>query len=244
MPKEVTLVFDYLVNIENPEYFGETHLQPRPIRWSVIDIDDDGIIEVFLQTFPHFRQSPTITIFQIHKNDSVGRIVEGFAPGHLIPLSIEDDYYDSHTTGSAIDMSIDNNDQSKIRTVGETSLNWGMSVVLYKNFIHTDQREAGMIFIDLLYLNDYSSENTCENFQFSMPDEIAAGTVKNISNKCFIARVGEELFCYEISGFKESKFVNKEVTIMKLPNGFERLEIVEGRIMYVNNKGKLLELKK
>ena len=56
-PKEINLVFDYLLKKDYPELFGDQSFQFRPIDWQIIDIDDDGVTEVFLQTFPHFRQS-------------------------------------------------------------------------------------------------------------------------------------------------------------------------------------------
>ena len=241
-PKEINLVFDYLLKKDYPELFGDQPFQFRPIDWQIIDIDDDGNTEVFLQTYPHYRQSPSITIFQIDKNDSVTRIVEGFAPGHLEKLSKDDDYFDSHTTGTAIDMQLESNDIDKFRKVGESSLNWGMSVVLYKNFIHSDKRQGKGIFIDLMYLDDYSSENSCENFQFSKPDKIIAGKISNQDKKYFIAKVGKELYCYKINGFRDLKFVDKEIKIIDIPKDFKELQLDNKTIKYLNKKGQLIDL--
>jgi hypothetical protein len=239
-PKEINLVFDYLLKKEYPELFGDANYQIRPIDWQIIDINNDGIKEVFLHTFPHYRQSPTITVFQIDKTDSVTRIIEGFAPGHLIPLSQEDDYLDPHSTATAVDMKL--NAEAKLKIFAESSLKFGMSVVLYKNFIHEDKRSGKGIFIDLTYLDDFSSENTCANFQFSNPEQIIAGNLKKHENKFFIARVKNELFCYEIKGFEGSIFINKEISIVKIPKGFKKLILDSGLIKFENNKGKILDL--
>jgi len=241
-PKEINLVFDYLLKKDYPELFGDQTLQFRPIDWQIIDIDNDGIIEVFLQTFPHYRQSPSITIFQIDKNDSVTRIIEGFAPGHLVKLSKEDDYFDPHTTGYAMDMQLDSNDPEKFKILAESSLKFGMSVILYKNFIHTDKREGKGVFIDLMYLDDYSKANSCENFQFDKPDKIIAGKILNHDKKFFIAKVGKELFCYKINGFKDSKFINKEISIINVPKDLRDLILENGFIKYLNKKGQLIDL--
>ena len=56
IPKEIDAVFYYIINKDFPELFNDKPFQFRPIRWSIIDIDDDGTTEVFLQTFPHYRQ--------------------------------------------------------------------------------------------------------------------------------------------------------------------------------------------
>jgi hypothetical protein len=240
LPKEIELVFDYLMKKEYPEVFGSANYSIRPIGWQIIDINDDGKTEIFLQTFPHYRQSPTITIFQIEKSDSVIRILEGFAPGHLIPLSKEDDYLDPHSTATAIDMQL--NSGADIKKFAESSLKFGMSVVLYKNFIHEDKRNGKGIFIDLTYLDDFSSENSCANFQFSTPDQIIAGSIKDHENKFFIARVRNELFCYEIIGFEGTSFINKKISIVKIPKDFKRLVLDAGLIKYENNKGKILSL--
>lgn len=241
-PKEINLVFDYLLKKDYPELFGDQPFQFRPIAWQIIDIDDDGKTEVFLQTFPHYRQSPTITIFQIDKSDSVTRIIEGFVPGHLVKLSKADDYFDPHSTGTAIDMQLDSNEPEKFRKLAESSLSFGMSVILYKNFIHSDKREGKGIFVDLMYLDDYARENSCAKFQFEKPDQIIAGKVKNQEKKFLIAKVGNELFCYKINGFVDSKFVDKEIKIIEIPKDFKELQLDNMTIKYLNKKGQIKDL--
>lgn len=234
---------DYMLEKDYPELFNNNPFQFRPISWQITDIDNDGNTEVFLQTFPHFKQSPTITIFKIDKSDSISRIIEGLAPGHLIPLSKEDDYLDPHTTGTAIDMQPNPNDPKTYRILAESSLKYDMSVVLYKNFIHSDKRDGRAIFIDLMYLDDFPAENTCADFQFSKPEQIIAGKVKGYKNNFFIAKVDKELFCYEIIGFKELDFIHKNIFIIDVPKDFKQLYIEQGFLKYENEKGQLIDLK-
>lgn len=241
IPNEVNKVFDFMLKRDFPEVFLGKQFQIRPIDWQVIDIDNDGKTEVFLQTFPHYRQSPTIMIYQIDKNDSINRITEGLAPGHLVKISIEDDYFDPHSTATAIDMQLGSNDIEKKRKFAEGSIKSGMSVVLYKNFIHTDKRDDNIIFLDMMHLDDYASNNTCEDFQFSHPDEIIAGKIKNQKDLFFLAKVDHEIFCYKIKGFDRSIFINKDIYILKTPSDFDTFQIDQGTIKYLNTKGHLID---
>lgn len=242
-PKEVKLAFDYLTNKDFPESFNRISHQFRPVAWVINDIDNDGITEVFLQTFPHYRQSPTITIFQIHKLDSVSRITEGLAPGHLIPISPVDNYIDTHTTGTAIDMQLGGSNPDKVSIFADSSMEHGRSLVLYKNFIHTDKRDGKPTLLDLRYLNDFIQENTCENFQFAQPESIAAGKISGKANKFFIAQVGDQLFCYEIKGFEANGLIDKMVTIRDKPMDFKRFKEEGGFIKYETFSGDLKSVK-
>lgn len=242
-PKEVNAVFDYMINKDFPELFNEKPFQFRPIRWVIIDIDNDGLTEVFLQTYPHYRQSPTITIYQVDKQDSVKRITEAFAPGHLIEVSPEHDYFDTHTTGTAVDMQLGSSDPEKLRVFAKSSLKFGMSPILFKNFIHTDKRDGNPTFLDLTYLDDYPTENSCANFQFSFPDNIVAGQIEGKEYKYLIAQVKDELYCYEIVGFDENGWVKKQITVIDLPKDFKEFQVVEEMVNYVSKKGKVKSLK-
>lgn len=242
-PKEVNLVFDYMINKDFPELFNDKPFQFRPVRWAIIDIDDDGVTEVFLQTFPHYRQSPTITIYQVDKIDSVKRITEAFAPGHLIEVSQKQDYFDTHTTGTAVDMQLGSNDPEKLKVFAKSSLKFGMSPILFKNFIHTDKRDGDPIFLDLTYLNDYPTENSCANFQFSFPDNIVAGKIDGKKYKFLIAQVKDELYCYEIVGIDDNGWIEKQITVIDLPKDFKEFHVTDDEINYLSKKGKVKSLK-
>lgn len=240
-PREVELVFEYLQQHDYPEVFNNQPYQFRPVAWQIIDVDGDGVMEVFLQSFPHYRQSPTITIYQVDSKGSVSRLVEGLAPGPLVAVKEEDDYFDPHTTGTAMDMQLNHADPEKMKIFAKSSLKFGMSPVLYKNFIHTDKREGRPTFIDLSYTS-YKEENACENFQFSSPDALAAGLLKGKKERCFIALVGEELYCYAIKGITDDGWLDKELVIIKKPADFKEFAVAGGNILYVTHTGKKKEL--
>lgn len=242
IPRELELIFKYVQKNDYPEVFNNNPYQLRPVDWQIIDIENDGVIEVFLQTFPHYRQSPTITIYQIDSRDTVTRITEGLAPGQLIPLIPEDDYIDPHTTGSAVDMMIDSPDIEKMRVLAKSSLKFGMSPVLYKNFIHTDKRDGKPTFLDLSYLN-YKDENSCENFQFSKPTAIVAGKIKDRKEKFFLALVDNEIYCYKIKGFTTDSWINKELNIIEKPIDFKSFVVIDGFVQYLTLKDEKKEFK-
>jgi hypothetical protein len=242
IPREINLVFNYWKHQDYPEKFNDKSFQVRPVDWQIIDIDDDGTLEVFLQTFPHYLESPTITIFQIAKNDSVTRILEGLVPGRLLPLAENRDYYfDPHTSGTALDSHVEKGDSLAHQKFAHALVGRGMSAIIYKNFIHADHRN-GVVFLDLRYLGAFDNLGTCENFQFAKPDEIIAGRVKGSFYKNFIARVDNELFCYEISGFDDKLFVKKKVRIIRTPADFEVLVNEKGLIKYRTKSGDLKDL--
>jgi hypothetical protein len=242
-PKEVKLVLNYLTNEDFPESFNNMGHHFRPVSWVINDIDNDGITEVFLQTLPHYRQSPTITVFQVDKLGVVSRITEGLAPGHLVPVSPIGNYIDTHSTGTAIDMQLGGSNPDKDKIFANSSIKHGLSPVLYKNFIHTDKRDGKPTLLDLRYLADPIKENTCENIQFPQPESIAAGKITGKANKVFIAQVGSKLFCYEIKGFEANGWINKIVTIMDKPNDFKRFKEEGGFINYETFKGELKSVK-
>jgi hypothetical protein len=231
-----------MIKYDYPELFDNQPYQFRPVDWQIVDIDDDGVLEVFLQTIPHFRQSPTITIFQIHKNDSVSRITEGLAPGPLVRLHRETETLDPHATGSAEDMKLNNNQPEKFRAFAGSALKFGMSVILYKSFIHTDKREGRGIYIDLMYLDDFSKESSCKKIQFSKPEQIIAGKIRNNPEGFFVAKVNNALYCYKIISFSDLGLIDKEVFVFDLPKDFSGLLNEEGLIRYKTIKGEVIDL--
>jgi hypothetical protein len=242
IPREINLVFNYLKHQDYPEKFNDKSFQVRPVDWQIIDIDDDGTLEVFLQTFPHYLESPTITIFQIAKNDSVTRILEGLVPGRLLPLGENRDYYfDPHTTGTALDSHVEKGDSLAHQKFAHALIGRGMSAIIYKNFIHADHRN-GAVFVDLRYLGAFDKPGTCQNFQFAKPDEIIVGRVNGSYHNNFVARVDNELFCYEITGFVDGIYLKKRVRIRRTASDFEVLVIDSGFIKYRTTSGEIKEL--
>ena len=88
-PTELKAVLNYAVDGNSPEVVNGV-AYPMRVRGSVgLDIDSDGAKMVFVWTEPHFRQSPTITIYRVWPDGRVTRAVEGLAPGELVAASGE-----------------------------------------------------------------------------------------------------------------------------------------------------------
>ena len=91
-----------------PELFGEAYYRVKVKAAQVVDLDGDGITEVIVGLTPHYRQSPTIIIFQLI-DGQVHRVKEGLAPGPLQHVS--GNYIDSHTVeASGVDISTPTSD--------------------------------------------------------------------------------------------------------------------------------------
>lgn len=238
-PREIRLVFDYIIQHDYPELFNNKQFQFRPVAWAIHDMDDDGRSEVFLQTFPHYRQSPTITIYQIDEQDSVHRVTEGFAPGHLKAISKEEDYFDTHSTGTALDMELGAGDLGRLNAFARMSLIFGMSPVIFNNFVHTDKREGKPTFLDLSYLKDLDGESSCEHFQFAQPDAIVAGKIKGEKYKYFLAVVGDEMYCYQIRGFEKGGYIDKHVIVIQKPQDFKSFIVQDDIIKYETIAGEI-----
>lgn len=165
---------------------------------------------MFLQTFPHYTQSPTITVFQIDASDSVSRFIEGFAPGPLVAYSKEDDYMTPHSTGTGIDAKVNSEKPDALTKFAEVSMKRGFSVVVYKTFIHMDKKKS-KTFIDLSDLSEFSADGSCAKFQFSKPEKIVAGKIKDNPGNFFIAKVGSELYCYQIQKLNYKGMIDNKI---------------------------------
>lgn len=179
----------------------------------VADLDDDGEDEVVLQVTPHFRQSPTIIIFKVSKDLKVTRVIEGLAPGPLVPIS--SDYLDSHTLGQAMDLTLEKdqaNPEKRKAFVSATLEEMG-GVVEYKNFIHIDGRKGRGSYVDMTGLAKPSKNNNCENFEFSMPDEVAVLSKNDGSGNYLLARVGKSIYIYKIHKIRSDGFLEKTVRV-------------------------------
>lgn len=238
-PKELNLVLEYIKRSDYPEVFDQQY-QVRVRGLAIEDIDGDGTTEVFLQTFPHYRQSPTITIYQVDKLDSVKRLTEGLAPGKLVPLDAKDDYLDSHVLGKGIDLVLGDGDISKMVLFAKSSLTSKMSAVVYKTFVHTDTREGKPVYIDLSYLD--CKENTCENFQFQKPAYIVTGTLPGNKDKSLLVRVGDEIYKYAIKAITADGFLERTVWVEKVPTDFSEFVVEEGMIRYRTIDGRTKHL--
>jgi len=208
-------VKQYLLKDDYPELFGDTPYRMKIDNAIVADVDDDGEDEVILHVTPHYRQSPTILIFKVSKTLAVKRVIEGLAPGPLVPVS--GNYLDSHQLGAAVDLTLgkEHGNPAKRRDFVKAALAEKRGgVVEYANFIHMDSRKGKGVYVDMTGLAKPPAEQTCEDFEFSVVDEIAVMPKKDGSGNYLLARVGKSIYAYKIHKIRDDGFLEKTLTVM------------------------------
>lgn len=165
---------------------------------------------------PHYRQSPTVVLFKVSKDLKVKRVVEGLAPGRLVPVT--GDYLDSHTLGMAADLTVQETemDPKKRKQAVAIALKEMGGVVEYSNFIHTDGRTGkAPVYIDMSYLKA-PKDATCETFEFSTVDALHVAAKDDGSGNYLVALVGAELYMYKIKKITTDGFLQKTLTVKKV----------------------------
>jgi hypothetical protein len=241
-PKEIDLVLSYMIKHDYPEVINGEKFHVRPVSWAIFDVDNDGYTEVFLQMLPYYMQSPAVFVFKILEKDSVIRITEALAPGRLVPVYNKERFVSTHSKGIAADLTIAESIEGNLLTLTNASLKSGLSVIAFKNFIHTEQREGKPFFVDAAHIHYFNKANSCSDLQIALPEKIAAGKIKGRKNNVFIAYSGGEFFCYEIFGFKEHKFIEKKLTITQAPKLFAQFELDGDLIKYRDVMGNIRPL--
>ncbi len=220
MLPQVEAVKQYLLEKDYPEFFDKPY-RMRVINALVDDLDGDGVAEVALHTDPHYRQSATITIFRVSPAFGVTRVMEGLAPGPLVPLT--GDHLDGHTLGRAVDIDLQDkqSDETEREKLISHFIGAGQSVVAYSNFFHIDVREKGSYFLDMSHLAEPSTAKNCNDFEFSKVKQIASGTIEGLGKGNLLAAwVGSKVFLYRINAVLPSGRLDKTGWEMDMPADF------------------------
>jgi hypothetical protein len=216
LPPKVAAVQKYLLNEDYPEVFGEQHYRIKVEDALVADVDDDGNEEVILLVKPHYRQSPTIVLFKVSKDLKVKRVIEGLAPGPLVPVS--GDYLDSHTLGMGVDLTIQGaeKDPKNRKEAVTIALKEMGGVVEYRSFFHTDGRKGkAPVYVDMSHL-EAPKNGSCEAFEFSTVDAIKVASKDDGTGHYLLALVGKELYTYKIKKITTDGFLEKNLTVKKV----------------------------
>lgn len=229
VPPEMAAVQKYVLEKDYPEIF-ENPYRMRVDGALVSDLDGDGLPEVISQTWPHFRQSAPLTIFRVAPSLQVTRVIEGLAPGPLVPIS--GDYLDSHALRLGFDL-VQDGAPSDAKTRAEVIALWmkrGFSGVAYKNFYHLDKRlmhpenktEAGVYYVDMTHIANPPASQTCESFEFSRIRGSAAGPVEGLGKGNILASwAGPTITLYRIREILPSGLLDKQLWQVDMPTDFE-----------------------
>jgi len=214
LSRKIEAVKQYLLKVDYPEIFGDKSYHIKVNNIIEADLDDDGEDEVIFHVTPHYLQSPTIIIFKVSKNLKVTRVIEGLAPGPLVPLT--SDFIDSHTLGDAVDFTIgkEQSDQEKRKEVVDVSLKEMGGVVEYINFFHIDGRKGRGMYIDMTNLIEPPTKDGCEGFEFSMPEAVAVRAKNDGSGNYLLARVGNNTYAYKIHKIRKDGLLDKTLTVI------------------------------
>jgi hypothetical protein len=240
-PKEIQLVFGHILNKEPLEQYDTVIYQLRPRDWEIADIDGDGETEVFLWIYPHYNTTATIQIYKLNKKNEVVRVAEGLAPGKLIKRN--DEYLSFHPFGYGIDFVVNKNDHSSDSTLAVSFLKNKSNVIRYKNFVHYDSRTGQGGYVDFSNQVGFLNETTCQEFQFSTPEDIAIGTAGDTTIKYFFVKVGNEIYRYQIKKITDEGLLQKEVEIFNTPTDFVQFRLDKnGQVMYSDKNNNLRKL--
>lgn len=213
-PPQFQAVMDYLLKEEYPELIGDKPYHIRPTGFDIADLDGDGVDEVVVSFYPHYRQSPTIVLFRVDNKMKVTRITEGLAPGKLVPVS--GDYLDSHTSGYGVDLTADEamNDPKKREALIKASIKRMGNVVLYSNFMHLDGRTGKGMYIDMTHIKNPPKNQTCESFEFARVEQFQVGKQDGDPKPVIMALAGGEITFYKIKAIRKDGLLEKEVTVV------------------------------
>jgi len=242
LPTEVEAVRKYILETEYPELFGDEPYRTRIERALVSDLDGDGVAEVILLFYPHYRQSAPIVIYHVSQDMKVTRVMEGLAPGPLQPLSGE--YLDSHALGEAVDASVAGPGKQAPLIDAAVTTTGLAGLVEYWTFVHMDGRKGEPFYVDMTDVDVPDGKRSCADFEFSRVEDIAAGGLDGEPGEVDLAaRVGSELWLYRIPRFLPDGRLEKQVRVIPIPADFADFEQGQSMLRYRDSSGELHPLR-
>jgi hypothetical protein len=171
-------------------------------------LDIDGRTEAFVWIVPSFRQTPTVLVYERTANGGLHRLVEGFAPGRLQPLSGR--FRDSHTLGEAVDLTVGHSESVDTLAFISAALQQSMSLVQYHTFFHADFRRGSVFYVDLSDRAPPVTDSiTCAKFEFSRVDGLAGGHLAGDSTTYLVALTSQDVTIYRFDTIRASGMLIK-----------------------------------
>lgn len=219
---EVALVKDYMLKTDYPEKFSNHVYHVKILDAIVAPVLNDGSDDVVILVAPNYRQSATILFYKISETKTVTRVMEGLAPGPLVPVT--GNYIDSHTLGEGVDLSLQGRQEdtvSRRNFIDVAAAKFG-GMVAYPNFFHVDGRQGPLWYVDESNVMPVLENKDCSGFEFSAVEAVAVGQITGGgTDNYLIAKVGDSLYTYLISGLESGKFLNKKSWTSALPADFK-----------------------
>jgi hypothetical protein len=225
----------YIEQVKSIEDFG-ANKQSVEIRQSlVVDLNQDGLFEVFVWIKPRYHQTPPIFIYQVPNAKTVNRLREAFAPGPL--QKFNHTLLDVHKTGRAADMQIQNALPMERLLLIANYLKMGSHVMEYQTFSHIERGADTGYYVDLRNQTTFNEtdRNSCKDFQFSEIDEIVYGILDANAPEVLITRINREFYIYQLHAFNRIGLFDKKSMRSPVPKDFRSFfKNSEGIIGYRN----------
>lgn len=193
IPVDSTLIREFTaVLAASPIERLESHAGSPTVTDVVLaDIDADGRLDAVVSIRPTLRQTPTLLIYRRADSGAWERVREGLAPGRLRPVSGR--FVDTHVHRVGLDMTAGDGSPEANQRVLNAGASSEMSLVAYRGFLHADMRVGATLLVDLsTWPLPSGTENTCEDFEFSLPAGVVVGSLGDAGEVPHLVALTEE----------------------------------------------------
>lgn len=208
----------------------------------LLDVNGDGAPEAFVWIEPHVRQTPTILAYSYDVQHGARHLLEGLVPGR--PQLLSGTLIDDHTMGFGIDMTFDaDKGQPALDFMVDNGVQHHMSVVFYRTFIHVDGRAKFLSMADLSSWKLPVDTKTCEAFEFSPVEALAAGTLTGGGQQYLVALTASDITIYQFRGIRSNGMFDKKSWVRPRPTNVAGLTMTSAGVVALRTQdGKTVPL--
>jgi len=135
---------------------------------------------------------------------------------------------DDHTLGFGIDMSVATARQEDFDRLIASGVQHRMSVVRYRTFAHADGRSHSVTMVDLLGWKLPPNTKTCEAFEFSPVEALAAGSLAGSGSRYLVALTSSDVTIYRFHGMRSNGLFDKQSWVRTRPPDVAGLAVSAG----------------